>query len=347
MKLDKKFQEIVEIVKNHPRTYAKIIFAKKNLLDYIIEKTPLLNNDKYKLNTRIFWVIHKLTDFPKCKTCGKDIQKNIKRMTSPQYDFCCNKCVAKNIEVQQKRKNTFIQKYGSDNNFKLDSNKEKIRKTCLEKYGCENVAQNKQVQEKMKRTNCEKYGCEFPSQNKHIQEKMKQTNLEKFGVEYVIQNQEILEKQTQTFLKKFGCSRPAQNREIRLKQQKKYFYDNIYFDSAPEVALYIYLLDNHIDFEYQPDINFEYLDEDSKKHRYFPDFRIEDKYYEIKGDHFFNENNELVFVYGKNKGKPDFCKHQCMIDNNVIILRKSNYDKFISYVKEKYGNNFLKKLKIT
>ena len=33
-------------------------------------------------------------------------------------------------------------------------------------------------------------------------------------------------------------------------------------------------------------------------------------------------------------------KHQCMIQNNVIII--TDYKKYVDYVKNKYGSNFLK-----
>lgn len=38
-------------------------------------------------------------------------------------------------------------------------------------------------------------------------------------------------------------------------------------------------------------------------------------------------------------------KHQCMLENNVEILKYADYSKFISYVEDKYGKSFLEQYK--
>ena len=64
------------------------------------------------------------------------------------------------------------------------------------------------------------------------------------------------------------------------------------FDSAPEVAFYIWLEDVKgilgIDFEHSPHVSFEYV-HNGKKHIYMPDFRVGDQFFELKGDHFFRD----------------------------------------------------------
>lgn len=42
----------------------------------------------------------------------------------------------------------------------------------------------------------------------------------------------------------------VKKREFQLKTKQKYFYDNMYFDSAQEIAFYIWLKDMHIAFTY-------------------------------------------------------------------------------------------------
>lgn len=39
-------------------------------------------------------------------------------------------------------------------------------------------------------------------------------------------------------------------------------------------------------------------------------------------------------------------KHQCMLKNNVKILRKAEYSKYISYVRQKYGAGYLKSFRV-
>lgn len=77
-------------------------------------------------------------------------------------------------------------------------------------------------------------------------------------------------------------------------------------------------------------------------HKYFPDFLINDKIYEIKGDQFFNENNELIDPYNN---KVLIEKFECMMQNNVIILRETDLSPILKYINEKYGKNYLKQFK--
>ena len=108
----------------------------------------------------------------------------------------------------------------------------------------------------------------------------------------------------------------------------------VLFDSNWERKLYEFLVANDVEFEYHPRQLF-YYEYDGKKYRYMPDFRINGKFYEVKGDQFFRFNEETgkeeMFVPWRSKRLTDeqyrwICrksevKHQCMIANNVTILR--------------------------
>lgn len=73
---------------------------------------------------------------------------------------------------------------------------------------------------------------------------------------------------------------------FRKSMRSKYSYAGISFDSCPEMAFYIWLSDVkdilNLDFEYSPDISFEYSYA-GKRHVYMPDFRIFNQYFELKG----------------------------------------------------------------
>lgn len=66
-------EELKKIVNDHPNNYTRMITAesRKYLKDYLEFKTPLLNDKKYLLSTKCYWVLNDLIDFPKCKTCGR------------------------------------------------------------------------------------------------------------------------------------------------------------------------------------------------------------------------------------------------------------------------------------
>lgn len=105
--------------------------------------------------------------------------------------------------------------------------------------------------------------------------------------------------------------------------------DGITFDSSWELAFYIYLRDYGIPFEYHPNIEFPYkIDEDDIKfHVWKPDFKVHDKYIEIKGNHL---------AEGKDKNKMEF------LDNlGVDVITGSDIKPFLDYVANKYGKGYL------
>ena len=215
-------------------------------------------------------------------------------------------------ETSKKRKQYFKNKYGENiiSNFQLEDTKEKTRRTCMEKYGTIWTT-TKQSLKKQNETNMKKYGCKWGFQNEIIKNKSKKTNMEKYG-----------------------CSNSMQNPDIRKKSQLKYSYDNKTFDSSWELAYYIWLKDNNIDFEYHPNVYFEY----SINHRYFPDFIVNGEYIELKGDQFF-KNETMIDFYNHHKNDELYDKkYKCMLQNNVKILKSKDIQIYISFSKKKYKN---------
>ena len=136
--------------------------------------------------------------------------------------------------------------------------------------------------------------------------------------------------------------------KLNSSDYKKYRYDGKVFDSAPEVAFYIWLRDGGIKFVYQPyEKRITYYDQNGKQHIYQPDFYIidTDQLIEIKGDQFFNNDGTMKNPYNSLYNESMELKHQCMIANNVKIMRNIDYQQYIKYVNYKYGKNFIKNLK--
>ena len=105
------------------------------------------------------------------------------------------------------------------------------------------------------------------------------------------------------------------------------------FDSKWEIKVYDFLMDHQIEFVYQPQIAFDY-EYDNEICTYHPDFLVNGDVYEVKGDHFFkqdeNGNEIMICPYGSKKLSPEeyewLCgkfeaKHQCMLRNGIVILR--------------------------
>lgn len=117
------------------------------------------------------------------------------------------------IKINEKTKNTFIEKYGSlDNFYKIRSNKTK--NTCLERYGVESPLQNKDILQKVKDTNIKRYGVPYSLQNEEIRNKGINTIKTIYGVDNVSKSEEIKKKKEETVLKHFGVKYPAQSETV-------------------------------------------------------------------------------------------------------------------------------------
>lgn len=256
-----------------------------------------------------------------------------------------------NENVLNKQRKTCLEKYGVDNPWKAESCKEKIKQTKLERYGDENYNNP----EKNKQTCLEKYGVESHNSLDFVNEKRVATfrknyngeNLEKLVAKRKetrykhfggYTNQEILDKQKETCLTKYGVECPLQNVEINRLRPSKYLYDNENFDSSWELAYYIWLKDNNINFTFHND-KLPYKI-DGKLHYYQPDFKVNETFIEIKGPHQLTENNEIIDPF---TGKILYEKTQCMKDNNVIII--SDCSEYLNYIKCTYGKDYLKQFK--
>lgn len=103
---------------------------------------------------------------------------------------------------------------------------------------------------------------------------------------------------------------------------KSGWYNGYWCDSSYELAFVIYNIEHNIIFERNKN-GFKYI-WNEKEHTYYPDFIINDRYYEIKGY----------------ETKQDIAKYQS-VNKPIIILYKKDLTEIISYVENKYGKNFI------
>lgn len=294
-------EQLKWLILTFPDNYGRMLKSKnkrfidlKYLYDWINEQTPLLNNAKYSIATKCYWIIHNITKFPKCTTCNNNITRNVINVkigySKNNVLYCSHLCSMTNKNTKNKREETNIKLFGNKCNMATDEFKQQSKCTKLKKYGDENYNNSKQMKiTRIKNNN----GVYFSS--------------------------EQLEKSQQTCLKHFGVRFPAQNYKSFIKRSRKYKYNGILFDSSPEIALYIYLTDKAIDFEYQPNTNFIFH-YNGKIKKYFPDFLVNGQFIEIKGDQFFKEDGTMQCPFNHKLDNLFEAKHQCMISNNVQIL---------------------------
>ena len=276
--------------------------------------------------------------------------------------------------VKNNVEKSIIEKYGSRENFNKIL-KQSQERAIIEKYGVTNVSYIQEVVDKRRDTfESHKKDPDFlksirrkanitielnkknnSNYESDILEKRKQTLLERYGVDHNFKIPEVIEHRKQYFLDKFGFENPAKNEQVIGKEKhtiqsrtesewhrinklrsKKYKYDNILFDSWPEVCMYIYLRDNAIEFIYKPEVYFEYL-YDGTIHKYFPDFLVEDTLIELKGDHFFEDKDpskRMICPFNRDNDDLYEAKHLCMKQHNVEILTGKNYNVFTDYVEK-------------
>lgn len=274
-----------------------------------VDSLEAFNNLKGKVHT------HQMITY-KCDICEKET-------TKPYHTITKLKC------RQHSTKSTLLEKYGVESIFnrpdirantisavKDTSVSEKRKKTCLEKYGVDNIHKLEATKEAIKQTCLEKYGVENPAQCQTIKNKMQQTCLEKYGVRSY--------SQTEDFMK---------------KSYKKFIYDNESFDSAWELYFWIYCKDNNKNIS-RNTTSFEYT-YNGELHKYYPDFIVDNKYYEIKGDQFFKDDGTMQNPFDHSLDGLYEAKHQCGLKNNVIFLREDNMNQIITFVDNKYTKDFV------
>lgn len=270
-------------------------------------------------NEKFYRIKNNIDCAPLCPVCGNSIKFELS--TSSYHRFCSCRCTQLDKDVREKNKQTNMILYGVTNGALAQKSKEKYKETSLRRYGSTNYFSSDIGKKKIKESIIKKYGVDNCRKSNSIKLKSIETCREKYGVDY-----------------------PQQKRDIRLKSQQKYTYYNQNFDSGLELYYYIYLTDNSITFEYSPNICFDYLDNNGKQHKYFPDFIVNDIITEIKGNHFF-ENGKMINPYDRSMDDLYESKHQCMINNHVRILTENDLKDVLDYVNLKYGKDFIKQFK--
>ena len=213
-------KQLQNIVKNNPFSYFNILKKQKykNLLNFINQITPKLQNQKYKLSTKIYWILNNITDFPICPICKKQygIDQNL-NITRGYNQTCSIRCSS--INSKQKVKKTCLQKYGVDNPAKAEIIKEKSKNICIQKYGSQYVNQftNKELNQKYKQICLQKYGVDNPNKSIEVKTKFKNTCLQKYGVDNPSKSIEVKTKFKNTCLQKYGVTNPNKIKKIRDK----------------------------------------------------------------------------------------------------------------------------------
>ena len=305
----------------------------------------------------------------KCKNLDKDLQDKISNTNFKLYGgrgfksqelnekgktTCEILYGDRNYNNEEQRKQTNLQTYGVENVLCKESNQRLIaEQTKLERYGNKNFTNTEKSNqtkilkynksgynnyEKTKQTNLIKYNTEHVFLVDKVKQKIKNTIKERYGVEWPMQNPDIKIKAAETFLNNID------NHKLKINT---YYYNNLKFDSKPELEYYIWLTDNKIDFIYHPDIKLEYYVKE-EKHYYLPDFLINNnELHEIKGLHFFRNQDPtdiMICPFDETRNERYECKYKCMIQHNVKII--TDFELYESHINTVYGKDYLTQFKV-
>lgn len=356
----------------HLLKYLKTNFP--DILNGLIELTSFLDKGysqtKYKVpfQARLYCIEHDITEAPRCQNpeCNSGNMPLWNYATGNFRKFCGNECrnkwlskVSSEDIYRKEIEDSCLKKYNTRNFWQSDEFKRKSEATCMRLHGVKHISLSKEWREGVKETCRRKYNADSPFESEEIQRKIVQSCLDRHGVpnpllsnkfqdkarETIRHNhgnigyaaKDIMERALSTTKSKYGVRHYTQSIEYHHNKKHKYVsnkYPGLTFDSKWEVKVYEFCRDNDIPIEYSPSISYEY-EYDGRTWTYHPDFLINGRVYEVKGDHFFRINEstgkeEMFCPYREADWSDEhydwICKkfefkHQCMIKNNVLILR--------------------------
>ena len=174
------------------RIYTSRFQTNKGLVSAICAARPAAT-----VAASIFLILHDLDKQPVCPICGKVL--GLRSLNSGFTQYCSNKCRYSdpaynkkmsesaynrdNASLVEKRKATYIERYGVDNPMRSEEIKKKAVQTCIERYGVEYSTQSPEVRQRVIQTNLERYGVESPHQTAEVKERRKRTLIERYGVD--------------------------------------------------------------------------------------------------------------------------------------------------------------------
>lgn len=298
-------KELLDIILSKPTYMCKEIYFSKTFTTFYQELLTWEFPKDFKFSQKLYHYLHNDPELKlgHCVVCGKRCKY---RGFIDGYLECCSHKCAGNYEPKKIR----------------------AKNTCLKKYHTVHPMKNKEIQEKWKNTCIKECGETHYMKSDKSKKKQVETNLEKYGVENVMHISDVVEKGRNTFFDKTGYYNISQTPEWKYLRKSNVIYDGIIFDSNWEVIVYKHCKENNIPFIYHPNKIFKYK-VNNKTHTYHPDFLINNTFYEIKGNQFFENHDptqKMICPYNRSKESDTIseAKHQCMIKNNVVILTEKD-----------------------
>jgi hypothetical protein len=136
------------------------------------------------------------------------------------FSYCSVKCMTNSKNINDKKKQTNLERRGVEYPGQSKKVKEKMKETNLKVRGVEYPGQSEEVKEKIKQTCRERFGVDHPMKNEKFKEKIKQTCRERFGCDNPLENKEVIEKRKETNKKKYGNPHSPQTKKVKETRKK-------------------------------------------------------------------------------------------------------------------------------
>ena len=179
-------QQIRAIVSAHHTQYGKFLRKPENkhLLDFIeqYEQDKLKDNN---LQTKIFWILNDIHDYPKCHNpnCphGGIVKSNVRNIFTgygTDYPTCCSACAKHTPEYLQNWGDSIESKYGEGIRHPMQSNvvKTQVRETTEERWGGIGFA-SPEIHQKYEDKCMELYGVANGGGSEQAMKKIMQTKM--------------------------------------------------------------------------------------------------------------------------------------------------------------------------
>jgi hypothetical protein len=241
----------------------------------------------------------------------------------------CDVCALKN--GNNKKINTYKERYGVENISKLKTIKKKKEDTCIKNHGVPYATQSSIIQKQIVETSEKNWGTKRPTQNKkllekmadnyenktgfrnpflnpHVKSKIEKTNIQNLGCSNPFSNDNVKDKIKNTNISKYGYSNPMKNPTILKKMFKTGCKLKPYILPSGKITEYMgyenYALDELLLIYEENDIKnenlpvFDYIKHDGTMHTYLPDIFVisQNKFVEVKSTYTIKCDVDVIFI---------------------------------------------------
>lgn len=190
---NKIIQEIRAIVDAHHTQYGKFLRKPEN--KHLLEFIENYESDKLKdnnLQTKIYWILNNLHDYPKCHNpnCphGGVVKSNVRNIFTgygTNYPTCCSVCAKHTPEYLKNWGDSLEEKYGSRHPMHCQKIKDKVRTTTEERLGGIGFA-SKEIHKKYEDKCMELYGVKNGGGSEQALKKIMETKMERYNHPYFV-----------------------------------------------------------------------------------------------------------------------------------------------------------------